>query len=86
MRQLEKQKKMLTFTTNLKHKIMSTKKLHKQDKNAIDIKLSAAILLAIDAESNFKLYSYRICPPEQFIARMDEIVQLYQTAKKAIND
>lgn len=44
-----------------------------QDKN---LQLGACIMAAIDAEANFKLYSFRVITPEQFMERQKEIAQL----------
>jgi hypothetical protein len=37
--------------------------------------LTNAIHFAIEIESNFKLYSYRIIDTENFIARTNELIQ-----------
>lgn len=49
-----------------------------------DRQKSAAIWLSIDIEANFKLYSYRIISHDQFIARTNELVKLYQKALKDV--
>lgn len=49
-----------------------------------DKQKSAAIWLSIDIEANFKLYSYRIISHDQFIARTNELVKLYQKATKDV--
>lgn len=36
--------------------------------------LGAFIMFSIDIESNFKLYSYRVIPPEIFKERVDELI------------
>lgn len=46
----------------------------KKQQNA---ELQAAIMLAIDLESSFKLYSYRCLSPEAFIERTKHLVDLF---------
>lgn len=48
----------------------------KQDKQMA--KLSAAIGVAVEMESNFKLFSYRIIDQETYISKVDELVEFYQ--------
>lgn len=48
-------------------------KLTQQEKNQ-----SAAIMHAVEIESSFKLYSYRIISHEQFVSRVTELTQLFQ--------
>ena len=50
----------------------------KKDEIKEDKTLSNCILHAIEIESNFKLYSYRIIPPAQFIARTKELLKMVQ--------
>lgn len=45
------------------------------DKNKQDIQLSRCIMASIEAETNFKLYSYRIIPPNIFVEKMRELAQ-----------
>jgi hypothetical protein len=45
-----------------------------QDQNE---KLSKAIMLSVDLESNFRLYSYRCISPQDFINRINMLVELY---------
>lgn len=40
--------------------------------------LPTAIMLSVELESNFKLYSYRVITHEQFIDKVSELVQYYQ--------
>ena len=47
-----------------------------EDKNKRDHRLAASILASVDIESNFKLYSYRVIPPEIFIDKVKEICTL----------
>lgn len=43
---------------------------------------SAAIMHAIEIDSNFKLYAHRIISHEQFITRTQELIQFFnQTVK-----
>jgi hypothetical protein len=44
--------------------------------------LSAGILLAVELESNFKLYSYRCIEPENYLERIDALIKLYQDTRK----
>lgn len=46
-------------------------------KTALNAELQAAIMLAVDLESTFKLYSYRCLSPESFIERTKHLVDLY---------
>jgi hypothetical protein len=41
-------------------------------------KLSKAIMLSVDLESNFRLYSYRCISPQDFINRINMLIELYQ--------
>lgn len=59
--------------------INQTNHLSDQEKN---LQLGACIMAAIDAEANFKLYSYRVISPEQFQERQKEIAQLTLKAFK----
>lgn len=52
-------------------------KMSKQDKDQ-----SAAILHAIEMASSFQLYSYRIISHAQYIERVKELVQLFNSATK----
>lgn len=52
----------------------------KQDKQMA--KLSAAIGVAVEMESNFKLFSYRIIDQETYISKVDELVEFYQKKNK----
>jgi hypothetical protein len=40
--------------------------------------LSNAIFLAIELESNFKLYSFRVISPENFVERSKELIQMFK--------
>lgn len=44
-------------------------------------KLSKAIGMSIEMESNFKLYSYRIIEPGVYLQRVEELVDFYKNAK-----
>lgn len=55
---------------------MSTNKLSEDE-----ILKSAAIMHAIEIDSNFKLYSYRIISPEQFASRTQELIKFFQQSK-----
>lgn len=42
-------------------------------------KLSKAIALSVEMESNFKLLSYRIINQEVFVSKIDELVKFYKS-------
>ncbi len=44
-------------------------------------KLTAGILLAVELESNFKLFSYRCIDKENFLDRIDRLISIYKKAK-----
>lgn len=44
-------------------------------------KLTAGILLAVELESNFKLFSYRCIDKENFLDRIDGLISIYKKAK-----
>lgn len=46
-----------------------------------DHQLSVAIMHAIEIESNFKLYTYRIISPEQYVTRTKELIQFFNNEK-----
>jgi hypothetical protein len=46
-----------------------------------DRELSKAIIVSLDIEQNFKLYSYRIISPDEFIRRVSELTDFYKKAK-----
>jgi hypothetical protein len=65
------------------------KKLHENvisdDKQAQDkqmAKLSAAIGVAVEMESNFKLFSYRIIDQDTYISKVEDLIQFYQKKNK----
>lgn len=43
--------------------------------------LSAGILLAVELESNFKLFSYRCIEPENYLQRIDELIKVYDAVR-----
>lgn len=43
--------------------------------------LSAGILLAVELESNFKLYSYRCIEPENYLQRIDQLIKVYDAVR-----
>lgn len=47
-----------------------------------DTILSAAIMHAIEMESNFKLYTYRIISQDQYITRTKELIQFFDQTLK----
>jgi len=49
-----------------------------------DKKLSGSIMHAIEIDSAFKLYSFRIISPEQYISRIAELIGLFNTSSKII--
>jgi len=42
-------------------------------------KLSKAIALSVEIESNFKLLSYRIINQEVFVSKVDELIKFYKS-------
>ena len=44
-------------------------------------KLTAGILLAVELESNFKLFSYRCIDDKSFLDRIDGLISIYKKAK-----
>jgi len=56
---------------------LQTEKQHKKD----DRKLTAGILLAVELESNFKLFSYRCIDKENFLERIDGLIQIYKKSQ-----
>ena len=52
----------------------------KQDKQMA--KLSAAIGVAVEMESNFKLFSYRIIDQDTYISKVEDLIQFYQKKNK----
>jgi hypothetical protein len=65
------------------------KKLHENvisdDKQVQDkqmAKLSAAIGVAVEMESNFKLFSYRIIDQDTYISKVEDLIQFYQKKNK----
>lgn len=49
------------------------------DPNLLDRNLSAAISLAIELDGSFRLYSYRVITPEQFISRAEELISFHKS-------
>ncbi len=49
----------------------------KSEQEKADKKLSNAIMLAIELDSAFKLYSFRIIPPESYKEQVNTPVQFY---------
>ncbi len=43
--------------------------------------LSSAILATLDIKANFELYAYRIISPEDFIARLNQTIGMYEQSK-----
>jgi hypothetical protein len=62
---------------------MSTKSELKTEKelNKDGKKLSAGILLAVEIESNFKLFSYRCIDKNNFLDRIDGLITIYKQSK-----
>lgn len=54
--------------------------MQNQDQNK---QLSACIMHAIECETAFKLYSYRVIDPEQFALRILELSKLLRISAKA---
>ena len=68
---------------------MSDEMQFSDDKKALDQrnrKLSAAIMLAVDLESSFKLYSFRCIDVDNYIHRVDELISFYKKAIKDLGD
>lgn len=61
---------------------METQTKQLPSKSKSDHERSVAIMHAIEIESNFKLYSYRVISHEQFLARSKELVQYFQSEMK----
>lgn len=57
-----------------------------QDKNITDRLLTAAILLSVEVESNFKLYSYRVVDPQNFMVRTRELIEVFLKEVKTIKE
>lgn len=51
--------------------------LTQQDKD-----LSSSIMLAIELDSSFRLYSFKIISHEQYISRTKELVQHFNKSRK----
>lgn len=43
---------------------------------------AAAIMHAVEVKSSFELYAYRIISHEQYIGRIIELVELFETTRK----
>lgn len=48
-----------------------------EDKNKTDFRLSQSIMTALEVEQAFKLYSYRIIPPEDFVKRISDLTAYF---------
>ena len=59
--------------------VISDEKTKKDQEMA---KLSAAIGVAVEMESNFKLFSYRIIDQNTFISKVDDLIAFYQKKNK----
>lgn len=57
--------------------VPDTSKLHQA-------KLRSAIMLSIDLDGAFRLYSFRCIGPEAFIERTNNLVETYQATMKAL--
>ena len=49
-----------------------------QRRKEIENKLSACIMLGVEIDSAFKLYSHRVIPAEVYISKVSELVQYYE--------
>lgn len=47
------------------------------DKKLRDEKLAKGIMMSIDLEANFKLYSFRVIDENAFIDRINELIQMF---------
>ncbi len=61
---------------------MKNKVNDKQEENLRKTKLSSSIMLAVQLDSAFKLYSFHIINPEDYIGRIDELVEQYKSQIK----
>lgn len=55
------------------------------DKKVLDKRnkeLSAAIALSVELDGAFKLFSYRVIAPEQFVSKAKELVEFYNSMKQ----
>lgn len=58
-----------------------------KEKVEFDKKLSSAIMLSIDADAAFKLYSHRVISPEDFMNRISDLVLMAQSIlANSVND
>lgn len=48
-----------------------------KDKTKEERRLQAAVLLSVDIESNFKLYSYRVISADNFLTRAKELSDFF---------
>lgn len=71
------------FNTMSQTKTTQDKTLNDEvtNKDFVNKHLGNAIMLSIDLESSFKLYSFRVITPETFIARTKELVEQFNSAK-----
>lgn len=65
---------------------MSTKTNKTAKMTPQESKLSASIMHAVEIESSFKLYSYRIITPEQYVNRIQELNQILITTFKSVKE
>lgn len=52
------------------------------NKEVLNANVSCAILASLDLEMNFKLYSYRVITPEQFLDRAKMVLYNFNTTLK----
>lgn len=55
-------------------------------KTKLQQQLTAAITAAVSMKADFELYAYRIITPEQFIERVDEVVNTTSRFLEEAND
>ncbi len=56
---------------------MSKNLLTKAQQDQLNRELGGAISLSVDMEANFKLYAYNCVTPEQFKARIKQLIDFY---------
>lgn len=61
---------------------METESKQEPVKSKDDHTLSVAIMHAIEIESNFKLYTYRIISPELYVERIKELIEYFKYEMK----
>lgn len=60
---------------------METKKIQKITED--EVRKAAAIMHAIEVKSSFELYAYRIISHEEYLSRIEELIQIFQKSTKS---